>query len=261
VACHRQRGASGIGLGVARALSDRGALVSSFDIRPRESHTNAEAHFASYALDVTDAVACEHVFAQAVRDGGAPQLVFHSAGVGLAVPFEELEYEQWDRVLRVNLYGARNVCAAALPFLQAGCQLALMGSLAGFVGTYGYAAYSASKFGVLGLAEVLRIELKPRRIAVSVVCPPEVETPMVAEERKIRPEATTAMKRFAGLLTVEETTRAIVSGLEAGRYLILPGLKGQGTYLLSKLLPVAVSHYIADRIVMRVSVPLSPGRR
>lgn len=88
------------------------------------------------------------------------------------------------RDVEVNLIGSRNFSAAVLPLMTPGAQLALIASLAGLVPNYGYAAYSASKFGVVGLAGCLRLEYRPKGIDVCVVCPPGVETPMVTEERR-----------------------------------------------------------------------------
>jgi len=61
----------------------------------------------------------------------------------------------------INLKGSRNFAAAVLPHMASGSRLVLLASLAGLVGNYAYAAYNASKFGVVGLASALRIEYKP----------------------------------------------------------------------------------------------------
>jgi NAD(P)-dependent dehydrogenase (short-subunit alcohol dehydrogenase family) len=252
-------GGSGIGLAIGKRFAQSGAHVTVFDLRLRDEAMleldGARRLMAkpvrSYVLDVADGEQVRRLFNLAAKETGKPALVFNSAGIVSAVEFDRLSYDEWDRVIRVNLYGSRNVASAALPLLVPGARLALMASLAGIAGGYGYAAYAASKFGVIGLAEVLRVEWKPRGVEVSVICPPEVDTPMVQEERKFRPAATTDMKLFAGTLTVDEAADSIVSGLEKGRYLIVPGGKGKMTYLLTKYLPRIVSHRVADAIVTR----------
>lgn len=252
-------GASGIGLEVGKRFAAGGAHVTVFDLRLRDeamieldkARRFSAVPIRSYVMDVADSEQVKRLFNLAAKETGKPDLVFNSAGIVSAVEFERLSYDEWDRVIRVNLYGSRNVASAALPLLQPGARLALMASLAGIAGGYGYAAYAASKFGVVGLAEVLRVECKPKGIDVSVICPPEVDTPMVREERKTRPVATTDMKLFAGTLTVDEAADAIVSGLGAGRYLIVPGGKGKMTYLLSKYLPRWITHVVSDGIVRK----------
>lgn len=252
-------GASGIGMAAGQRFAARGAHVTVFDLRLRDEALAAldqARRFSArpvtgYSLDVSDAEQVRRQFEAAAREQGAPALVFNCAGILSAVEFERLGFDEWDRVIRVNLYGSRNVAAAALPLLAPGTRLALMASLAGIAGGYGYAAYAASKFGVVGLAEVLRVEWKPRGVEVSVVCPPEVETPMVQEERRFRPAATGDMKLFAGSLALDEAADEIVAGLVDGQYLVVPGSRGKLTYLMTKFLPRGVTQRVADTIVAR----------
>ena len=88
---------------------------------------------------------------------------------------------------------------------------------------YGYAAYSSSKFGVVGLASALRIECKTQGIVVSAICPPEVPTPMVDEERRTAPAVTMQTKQFAGTVTLPDLCRQVMHGLERDRFMIVPG--------------------------------------
>lgn len=252
-------GASGIGLAVARRFAARGAYVSVFDLRVRDEVMleldNARRFSAipvrTFVLDVTDSERTARLFALAAREGGAPDLVFNSAGITSAGEFERLSYDEWDRVMRVNLYGSRNVASAALPLIAPGGRLALVAALAGVAGGYGYAAYAASKFGVVGLAEVLRVEWKPKGIGVSVICPSEVDTPAAREERKTRPVATQALKLLTGVITVDEAADEIIDGLARDRYMIVPGRKGRIGYLVAKFLPLRLLHLLADRVVAR----------
>ncbi len=87
-------------------------------------------------------------------------------------------------------------------------------SVAGFVGLYGYTAYAASKFAVIGLSESLRQELKPLGIAVSVVCPPDVDTPGLAAELALRPRET---ERLAGGSKPIDPARDRVGHWSSGR--------------------------------------------
>ncbi|MFZ5757390.1 MAG: SDR family NAD(P)-dependent oxidoreductase [Pseudomonadota bacterium] len=252
-------GASGIGLAVGKRLAGLGACITVFDLRVREdvlteldgARRGAAVPACGFVMDVTDSEQVRRIFQLAAKNNGAPDLVLNSAGIISAVPFGKLGYDEWDRVLRVNLYGSRNVASASQGLIRPGGRLAFVASLAGIAGGYGYGAYAASKFGVVGLAEVLRVEWKPQDIAVSVICPPEVETPMVEAERRIRPAATAEMKLFAGTLTVDEAAADIVAGLVRGRYMIVPGVRGRLTYLLAKFLPRFLVHAVADRLVAR----------
>ena len=225
-------GASGIGRRLAELLEERGEQVVVLD--------------RALGTDVRDAAAVK-----AAVDAARPRLVVNSAGIQLARPFTELTEDEYRRVVEVNLLGSRNVAAAAWPHLRDGGHLVLVASLAGLTPLYGYAAYSASKYGVVGLAEVLRLEGRPEGIRVSCVCPPEVETPMVEEERRTMSPATQALKGFAGTLGVDAAARQILAGIDRGAFMIVPGRRGRATRLLTRYAPQRIAHAVADRAVAK----------
>src|SRR5690606_29709924 len=172
------------------------------------------------ALDVYRPEHVQQALAEASRDV-QPDVMIHCAGSCVAADFEAIDDDTYARVININLVGSRNVVAGALPHLKSGSQLVLIASMAGLVGCYGYAAYCASKYGVVGLAEVLRIELAQKGIDVTVVCPPEVETPMVEAERLNRPKQTEALKLMAGTLPLDYAVRQIRKGIDARRFMVI----------------------------------------
>lgn len=252
-------GASGIGQGLACLYAAAGESVTLFDRQPMDATLAAmravapasDPFFAACTIDVCDAALTRSVIAQAAAVR-APRLVIHCAGVAAAVPFSAMPAEDFARVVNINLIGTANVAAAALPLLAGGGQLVLTASMAGLVGCYGYTAYSASKFGVVGLAEVLRMEARLQGITVTLVCPPEVETPMVVEERLTRPRRTALMKQLAGSLARDEACRLIRNGIEARRYLVIPGRKARLVWLASRWLPAWINHRISDLMLARI---------
>lgn len=205
----------------------------------------------SYQGDISNAAVCIAKIEQAVEELGAPVLAINSAGVVIGGEFSALSHQSFDDVIRINLGGCRNFASALIQHLGAGSQLVFVSSLAGLTTCYGYAAYCASKYAVLGLAGVLRTELKAKNIHVSVVCPPEVDTPMVAEESKNIHPTTRAMKDFAGTLAVEPACKEIVNSLEKRKYMIIPGFRAKLTYFLENTLPQFVTHYVADNLTAK----------
>lgn len=149
---------------------------------------------------------------------GAPDLVINCAGILKAGPFTQLTETDFVASFSVNVLGSRHIAAACLPHMQAGSQLVLVASMAGTVGIYGYSAYGASKFAVLGMAQCLRAEYAPKRISISVICPPEIETPMLAEEARHIHPATRVLKDFAGRLTLEKAVPKMVKGIARNVY-------------------------------------------
>lgn len=257
-------GASGIGFQLAKNYVLQGADVTIFDIQAIE---NAEAslkmlaqpkqQIAGYSLDVTDTASIATAFEKAAATA-PPDILIHCAGIALAKSFESTTEAEYTRVITVNLLGTRHVAAAAIPLLKEGGQLVLIASMAGLVGCYGYSAYCAAKHGVVGLAEVLRIELKSRGIDVSVVCPPEVDTPMVHEERKDRPKETEAMKLLAGTLNVEAACKYIMSGISQRKFKIIPGSRARMLWATNKLLPGSVTRWLSDTTVQRTTTRKKP---
>jgi short-subunit dehydrogenase len=138
-----------------------------------------------------------------------------------------------------NVAGSRIVAKAFLTDMitQGKGQVCLFGSLGGLIATYGYSAYSASKFAVVGMAGALRQELYSSGVGVSVLCPPEVDTPMVAKEAShILPE-TRFVKDIGGLLNTTTVTKAAIKGINKNQFIIVPGFKGKMSYILARYMP------------------------
>lgn len=251
-------GCSGIGQRVAQLYAERGADVSVLDrqvtaaaLLPLEAaRATPTQELRSFTVDVTDAEGLTAAVQQAVAKLGAPDIVFHAAGIGgFSRPFLDFPAERFEQMVRVNLFGTRNLAAAALPHMRSGSRLALVGSLAGLTTAYGQAGYASSKHAVVGLASVLRIECAPRGISVSLICPPEIDTPMAQSDRRDRPAETAAMKLFAGIVDLDAACRYMVDRIERRQFLIIPGGRARLTWWLQKLLPRRLTNALADRMV------------
>lgn len=248
---------SGIGKRLAELLLARGDDVIALDVnfsdhvREQLAGSRSRVHFEQ--VDVRDGDAVQQAVDAGVAALGGLNLAINCAGVAIAKSFDETSEEEFRRVVDINLYGSRNLAAAALPHLKSGGQLVLTASMAGFVGNYGYAAYCASKFAVVGLGEVLRIEQKPRGVTVSVVAPPEIVTPMVEEERRSGSQITGKMKQFAGSLELEPAVDAILKGIDARKFLIVPGAKAKQTLAVQRITPRAITHAVSDRLLKQAT--------
>jgi 3-dehydrosphinganine reductase len=109
-------------------------------------------------------------------------------------------------------------------------------SQAGFIGVFGYSAYSGSKYAVRGLSDVLRAELKPLGIHVSIVFPPDTQTPQLDFEAPLKPIETKEIAGSSRVMSAEAVSEAILNGIHKGRYVILPGTEGKLFYRLTNLL-------------------------
>jgi 3-dehydrosphinganine reductase len=109
-------------------------------------------------------------------------------------------------------------------------------SMAGYMGVYGYTAYGASKYAVRGFSDVLRAELKPKNISVSVVFPPDTDTPQLAYEDQFKPPITKILSGNAGTMTADEVATITLKKAAKNRYIITPGFESSLFFTLSNLL-------------------------
>lgn len=249
--------ASGIGQEVSKQLAKQGAHLALLDLQDQQVDSlnqfkqNKLQQVTVQKLDVSDHKQVDELINELATQWRAPDVVLHCAGLPGAIDFEKLSYEEFDRVIKVNLYGARNIAAAALPWLKASDNrpagsLGLIASIAGIVGNYGYTSYSSSKFAVMGFAEALRAEIKPLGIGLTVFCPPEVETPLVQKEREQMNAAGLLLKKFAGSISLEHAASSFIQGVEKQKYLVVPGFMANLLLLQKRFLPRALIHKIMD---------------
>jgi 3-dehydrosphinganine reductase len=252
-------GSSGIGLACAEMLAARGASVAIF-ARGQEQLDRALAQiernrvtqkqrFLAVRLDVSQRAQVESILNKAVSDFGAPDILINSAGVSFPQRFEDIPYAKFDEIVHINLHGTWNTVSILLPYMKKhGGYIVNVSSVAGYIGVYGLSAYSASKFAVIGFSEALRSELKRFNISVSVLCPPDVDTPMLERSKKIRPEETAAVSSSASLIKPMDVAREVVAGMGRGRFLILPGSGTKYTYFMKRLFPGLVQSIMDSQI-------------
>ena len=254
-------GSSGIGLATAKMLAAEGANVLIFSrSRDRldqalgeiEGHRKSEGQrFSAMRLDVSQNQEVNRVMAAAVEQFGTPDLLINSAGKAVPRPFEEISYEQFDDIMKTNFYGVWNSVQALLPHMkQRGGHIANVSSMAGFIGVFGYADYGASKFAMMGFSETLRMELKQYNIRVSVLCPPDTNTPGYELENQTKPPETWAIGETAKLIEPEVVARALLKGIQKGKYMILANAEGWLIYWAKRYVPFVLDGML-ERAVKR----------
>lgn len=238
-------GSSGIGKALAILLSRAGARLWLL-ARGKEALLQTQAQLSSEShivpVDVADWEQVQKAVDEIRRVSGAPDMVINSAGVTHPGYVQDLPIEIFHRMIAVNYLGTVHVVKAVLPAMIArgSGHIVNISSVAGFLGVFGYTAYGASKYAVRGFSDTLRAELKPLGIRVSIVYPPDTDTPQLAYEAPLKPPETKALAGNAGLMSAEAVAQAILRGVARGRYTILPGME---TKLLYKL-----SHWLGDGV-------------
>jgi short-subunit dehydrogenase len=180
-------------------------------------------------LDVTAFDTLQSDMDRLMAQFGVPDLLILCAGVATNSSFLDTPREKFDWVLEVNLAGSREMARAVLPaMLERGSgQIVFFSSMAGMLGIYGYSAYSASKFAVNGLVQALRQELLGTGVSVNLVCPPEVQTPMIAAEAASVLPQTRFLKDLGGTLEPEVAVQKIARGIGRNKALIIPGARAR----------------------------------
>ena len=136
-------------------------------------------------VDVTDAAQVRSMVERTEKELGRLDVLVNNAGLALvsgARSLWEIDDEEWFREVDVNLHGTYHCCrafAAALVRREQGGKIVNMSSLAGRQGQAQYGGYTPSKFGVVGLTQMLARELAPHRVNVNVVCPGSTDTDMM----------------------------------------------------------------------------------
>jgi NAD(P)-dependent dehydrogenase (short-subunit alcohol dehydrogenase family) len=226
--------ASGIGRATAIAAASRGAHVFLTDINDAPLQAVAEEIRAAggsapyaRALDVSDHAEVAAMAEEIHAAHGSLDIVMNVAGIAVWGTVDTLSHEQWRRCVDVNLMGPIHVIECFVPAMIAagrGGHLVNVSSAAGLFGLPWHAPYSATKFGLRGVSEVLRFDLRRHRIGVSLVCPGGVDTGLV-ETVEIAGVTGSGprMDRFRALFrrhatTPEQAATRIIEGVERNRY-------------------------------------------
>ena len=183
---------SGIGRETALLCARRGANLALCDVNEDGlATTEAEARrlgseVLAERVDVGDRAQMQ-AFADAVHERvEAVDLLVNNAGVGVGARFLETPLEDWDWILPINLMGVVHGCRMFVPAMLErgnGGHVVNLSSAAGYFPNPTLAAYTSTKFAVLGLSEALRIELRPHGIGVTAVCPGLINTPITRNSR------------------------------------------------------------------------------
>jgi len=182
-------GGSGIGRAVCLAFACEGADIGVADVSPEGAEATAQAVRKSgrkaipLRVDVTDPASVQAMVNQAVGTLGRIDMLVNSAGVREIVPFLQLPFAEWQRVIATNLTGTFLCSQAVAQHLVAqgrGGKIVNLASVAGLMAVPNRAAYVSSKHAVVGLTKEMAMELADKNIQVNAVAPGVVETAMTA---------------------------------------------------------------------------------
>ena len=219
-------GSSGIGLALAKEFAKQQAQLVLI-ARNKEKLAAAASvvnqfnppGILTYSADVSDREAITAVVNEAGTKLGKIDVVINNAGITSCGRFADQPAENLEKCLSVNYLGAVYTSKAAWAWLrQSGGQLSFVSSVAGYIGLIGYSGYSPPKFALTGLAESLRMEAKADGICVSVIYPPDTDTPMFAYEKLHGLPETAALSKNIKAISAERVAKVYINGLMKNKF-------------------------------------------
>lgn len=261
-------GSAGMGLALAQLLAEEGASVwlvarhtETLETACSSLSTSRGQKHGTYAADVTrlDQVqaAVEHIR----REAGVPELLVNCAGSAHPGYVQELPLDIFHDMMDLDYFGTLYMVKSWLPYMleRGSGHIVNVSSMAGFLGAFGYSAYGPAKYAVRGLWKVLRLELKPLGIRVSVVFPPDMDTPGLANENKTKPFETFAAGSTKALAP-HDVARSTLKAIRQGKYIILPGFEPQLLYRLMFLVGNGIYPIMDSMIVDARKKKMKAGR-
>ena len=223
--------AGGIGRAVAEQVAAQGGRLFLTDLDEaglgEVASSLGPSVVVAEAADVRDHDAVRRLARRITDDHGAMDVVMNVAGISSWGTVTSLSPETWRSMVEVNLMGPIHVIEELVPpMVEAGRggHLVNVSSAAGIIGMPWHAAYSASKFGLRGVSEVLRFDLAQHGIGVSLVCPGAVHTPLTQTVRidgvdTSGPKFKKLQARFHDrAVSPERAAEAILRGVRRNRY-------------------------------------------
>lgn len=238
-------GSSGIGFALARQLVAQGAdvwiLARNVDRLKmsceelRKATCRSGQRIGSLSVDITNEAQTSQVLKDFSETIGAPDLLVNSAGITQPGLFSDLDTGIFRSIMEVNYFGSLYVTKALLPGMIArkSGHIVNISSIAGILGIYGYSAYGPSKFAIRGLSDSMRYELAEQGIRVSIVFPPDTQTPQLDYENQYKPPVLVELDKANKILSADAVAKSILDGVRKNRYVITPGFDSALYYHLT----------------------------
>ncbi|MCB0394649.1 MAG: SDR family oxidoreductase [Bdellovibrionales bacterium] len=246
-------GSEGIGFELAKILCNEGYEVTLLS-RSQSKLDRAQRLIESETKKEVDVISCDVTefddvkkSLEAVEKGW--DTVINSAGTSFPAYFTETSVESARKMMDLNYFGTFHVLKVLVPKMieRKSGYIVNFSSMAGFLGLFGYSAYCASKFAVVGLSEALDRELKPYGIEVSVVCPPGTQTPGFDAENKIKPKEVLDMEKTAKILSAEDVAKSVYKQMRKQSRFINPSTDAKLAFHLNRLAPSLMEQFVKRR--------------
>lgn len=239
-------GSSGIGQSIARGLASSGANVILVARDPDKLAAEVVAlnllrvsddqRFAGLSVDVSQPEEVQTLFDRVIAEFESVDYVFNVAGFCYPERLENIPSKEIADMVNTNLLGTIYVTRAFLPhFLrQKRGHVVSVASMATYFNFYGLSVYSATKAGLLAFSKALRNELVSTGVKVSLLLPPDTDTPGLQNENLVKPKITAQLSGGAAVMAPERVADALLRGVAQGKFEIVPGRINQTLVFLAR---------------------------
>ena len=237
-------GSSGIGLALAKQFFELGSSVTII-ARRKDVLQSAKIEIENLRVksgQVIDAISVDVAKYSDLKNALNKKrsdfdILINSAGIAYPGKFTDLDQKIFTKVMDVNYIGTVNLTKLIVPEMIKNKfgYVVNISSLAAVIGIYGYSAYAPSKYAVRGFSRCIRPELKSYGIDVSVVLPPDTDTPQLEFEHSLLPDITREINKNGGVLSPEKVASDIIKGMRKKKFTIIPGIEGKILYLFAPI--------------------------
>lgn len=251
-------GSQGIGLAVAQLLAKRQArlflVARRKELLEQAIHSlPATQHHGYFCADLSALEQIKNVVDAAKKHFQNPvDSLIHCAGYAHPDYFQNLSLEDFQAHLRLNYLSAVALTQSLLQDMLPRNRgtLAYVSSVAGIRGIFGYSAYSPSKAALIAFAQSLADELASTSITISVLCPPDTQTPGLERENRTKPYETKQLSKNAKTLQPHRVAQTLLHGIERKKFWILPSWEGKILQAFNGCFPELL-HKILHRLIRR----------
>ncbi|HTQ99356.1 MAG TPA: SDR family NAD(P)-dependent oxidoreductase [Candidatus Acidoferrum sp.] len=245
-------GSSGIGLELARQLGARGERLVVLGRDPQKLAAAGKVlgpACQTFSADVGQFGELQSVAATLASSNTHIDFLVVNAGIVEVATVRDMQFAPLAAVLQTNLVGAAATVKAFLPLLPAGSRILFIASGFSLVGAAGYAAYCASKAGLVAFAEALGRELQRDDITVQVACLTDIDTPQFAHESRSKPAWMTSDGVRTAPMPVDRACRKILAQCDKRHFFIFISADVRALYYLTRFLPRRFRDWLVNRLL------------
>ena len=219
-------GSSGIGLAVAKEFATQGSelvLIARDKEKLAEAKSTLEkinaATVSILSADVSNKEEIINTINEVGNKYGRIDVLINCAGIITCGRFADQPVDDLEKCMQVNYFGSLYTSKAAWPYLKAAKgRLSFVSSVAGYMGLIGYSSYAPGKFALAGLAECLKMEAKNDGIKISIIYPPDTDTPLLKYERAHTLPESIALSKNIKVISAERVAKIYMKGLQKNKF-------------------------------------------